>query len=65
MYPDINNQIALPYNELTEEHLVVDLIYNPEETMFLKYAKENGAQILNGTSMLSEQALESWLIWNK
>ena len=65
MYPHINNQIALPYNELTEEHLVVDLIYNPEETMFLKYAKENGAQILNGTSMLSEQALESWLIWNK
>lgn len=64
MYPAIKDSILMPFEVLTEDHLVIDLIYNPEQTLFLKNAKENGAQTLNGLSMLQEQALESWRLWN-
>lgn len=64
MYPDVDSSPAFPFEFLTSEHLVVDLIYNPEKTLFLKRAEENGAVILNGSSMLKEQALRSWDIWN-
>ena len=57
------NQYYCPYHYLTTEHLVVDLIYNPSETLFLSNAKQAGAKILNGESMLKEQALKSWEIW--
>lgn len=63
-FPDIDAVIDIPYEFLTEDHLVVDLIYNPEETKFLLNARLNGAEILNGSSMLKEQALKSWEIWN-
>jgi shikimate dehydrogenase len=43
---------------------VVDLIYNPPKTLFLQKAQQHGATILNGESMLKEQALKSWEIWN-
>jgi shikimate dehydrogenase len=43
--------------------LVIDLIYNPAKTKFLEEAEKNGATILNGESMLKEQALKSWEIW--
>jgi shikimate dehydrogenase len=46
-------------------HLVVDLIYNPEETMLLKEAKSRGAATLNGLPMLKAQALKSWELWNQ
>jgi len=49
---------------LTKDHLVVDLIYNPIKTKFLQLAEENGATILNGQSMLHQQALKAWSIWN-
>jgi shikimate dehydrogenase len=65
MYPFVDECVIFPFANLTEEHLVVDLIYNPEETKFLKQARENHASILNGASMLKEQALKSWAIWNK
>lgn len=65
MYPKVDDCIAFPFSSLTEEHLVVDLIYNPIETLFLKHAKDNNAMILNGASMLKEQALKSWDSWNK
>jgi len=64
MFPNDHETIPFPFSFLTSEHLVVDLIYNPEETLFLKEAKANGAMILNGASMLKEQALKSWDIWN-
>jgi len=63
-FPNINEELPIPWCELTEDHLVVDLIYNPPKTMFLQKAQENGATILNGESMLKEQALKSWEIWN-
>jgi shikimate dehydrogenase len=65
MYPNVDESIEFPFSFLTLEHLVVDLIYNPEETVFLKNAKANHAMILNGASMLKEQALKSWDSWNK
>lgn len=65
MYPNINESISIPFQALTEDHLVIDLIYNPPLTKFLSNAQESGATILNGGSMLREQALKSWEIWNK
>jgi len=63
-FPDSDDYHELPYENLTMDHLVVDLIYNPEKTKFLQKAEEFGAQIVNGESMLKEQALKSWQIWN-
>jgi shikimate dehydrogenase len=65
MYPTMDETIDLPFEALTTDHLVIDLIYNPPLTKFLSKAQEKGATILNGTSMLREQALKSWEIWNK
>lgn len=64
MYPDINDAPDIPYQFLNEGHLVVDLIYNPSETLFLKRAKEQGATVMNGETMLLQQAEKSWEIWN-
>jgi shikimate dehydrogenase len=64
MFPNIEEQIQLPFNFLTNEHLVVDLIYNPKKTKFLSNCEFYGAKILNGESMLKQQALKSWDIWN-
>ena len=63
-YPNINDCIDIPFEHLSEEHLVVDLIYNPAKTKLLEKAEEAGATILNGESMLREQALKSWDIWS-
>jgi len=62
--PNIEDYIPIPFEVLTEHHLVIDLIYNPEKTKFLQLAEENGATILNGYSMLQQQALKAWDIWN-
>jgi shikimate dehydrogenase len=57
--------VPFPFEHLTDKHLCIDLIYNPEETRFLKEAAMNGATTLNGLSMLKEQANKAWEIWNK
>ena len=62
--PNINECPNIPYQYITEKHLLVDLVYNPEETLFLKKGRENLANILNGKSMLIHQAEEAWKIWN-
>ena len=54
----------IPYKYLTKNHLLVDLIYNPSETLFLQKGKEMNTRILNGNAMLVHQAEESWKIWN-
>jgi shikimate dehydrogenase len=64
MAPATSTMIELPYQHLTSDHLVVDLIYNPPMTLFLQESSLQGAMILNGESMLRHQALRSWLIWN-
>ena len=65
MYPDVNNAPDIPYDFIAKDHILFDLIYNPEETLFLKKGKEKGAQIINGLSMLHLQAERSWDIWNR
>jgi len=64
-FPNNNESIDFPFQFLTKDHLVVDLIYNPAKTKFLQKAEEGGATILNGESMLKEQALKAWGIWNE
>tara|TARA_Y100000768_G_C23976997_1_gene683583 strand:- start:659 stop:1423 length:765 start_codon:yes stop_codon:yes gene_type:complete len=63
MYPEVDQEIKIPYDYLTSKHLVIDLIYNPKKTLFLKKALLKNAQILNGNQMLVHQALKAWDIW--
>lgn len=63
-FPDIESCPDIPYNHLTPEHILYDLVYNPEETMFLRKGKEKGATTKNGLEMLELQALAAWEIWN-
>ncbi|XOV67196.1 MAG: shikimate dehydrogenase family protein [Fluviicola sp.] len=65
MYPNTDNLVPMPYEFLSKEHLLVDLIYNPRKTRFLCEGEAKGATILNGETMLKEQALKSFRIWNK
>jgi shikimate dehydrogenase len=64
MYPNIENSPDISYDFITDKHLLYDLIYNPEETQFLKEGKQRGAQTKNGLEMLYLQAEKSWEIWN-
>lgn len=62
--PNIEECPDIPYELLTTKHLLYDLVYNPEETEFLKRGKEKGSAIKNGLEMLHLQAEKSWEIWN-
>jgi shikimate dehydrogenase len=64
MFPDVDSAVELPSASLSEEHLLIDLVYNPEETLFMKQGRAHGATAMNGLSMLQHQALKSWEIWN-
>ncbi len=64
MYPDINSFPDIPYEFITKDYLLFDLVYNPETTQFLKKGKENGATTKNGLEMLHLQAEKAWEIWN-
>ncbi len=65
MAPNINDCPDIPYEYLTSKHLLYDLVYNPEETEFLKRGKDHGATIKNGMEMLLLQAEKAWEIWNE
>jgi len=65
MSPNINDCPPIPYRTIGQNHFIFDLIYNPEETLLMKKAHQNGAQILNGKLMLYSQAEASWQLWNK
>lgn len=64
-FPAVDESVLFPYHFLGADHLVVDLIYNPTKTKFLELSQEYGATILNGESMLKEQALKAWSIWQE
>mgnify|MGYP005630295619 CR=1 FL=1 len=64
-HPNVETYPDLDYSLFTSKHLAFDLVYNPEETEFLKRAKENGASTKNGYEMLVFQAEKAWRIWNK
>lgn len=64
-YPNLDECPKIPYQAITKNHILYDLVYNPKETLFLKKGKEMNAQIINGEKMLKLQAEKSWEIWNK
>jgi shikimate dehydrogenase len=64
MFPAVFECPPLPYKYLTSKHLLYDLIYNPEETLFLKKGKAAGSQVKNGLEMLHLQAEMSLKVWN-
>ena len=63
-YPDIDKKPDIPYSCLTSDHLLFDLIYNPEKTAFMNEGSLRGARIMNGQKMLELQAEKAWEIWN-
>jgi len=64
MFPEVNLYPPINYDQINQEHVLIDLIYNPETTRFLELGKSNGARIQNGLEMLVAQAEKSWEIWN-
>lgn len=65
MYPSTDECPDIPYQYLSDKHLLYDLVYNPAKTLFLQKGEERGAAIKNGEEMLMLQAEESWRIWNE
>lgn len=64
MYPDVNRYPEIPYHQLRAGMLLYDLIYNPEETTFLRKGRQAGCVVKNGMEMLILQAELSWRQWN-
>jgi len=63
MVPNVDGYPPIPYEAITDRHILYDMIYNPEMTVFLKKGEEHGAVTKNGYEMLVLQAEKSWEIW--
>jgi shikimate dehydrogenase len=63
MFPAVEEAPELPYAAIGDRHLLIDLIYNPEETRFLREGRTRGARTVNGTHMLRAQAEAAWDLW--
>ncbi|WP_077195853.1 shikimate dehydrogenase family protein [Prevotella ihumii] len=64
MYPNVEECPKLPYEAMDSHTLLYDLLYNPDETLFMRKGKEHGAVVKNGLEMLLLQAFASWEFWN-
>ena len=64
MVPDTESYPPIPYELISAQHLLFDCIYNPEETVFLRKGRAQGATIQNGIKMLYGQEKAAWKIWN-
>lgn len=64
MYPKQDELLEMPYDCLSKNHVVIDLIYNPAETAFMKEGIRKNAMVSNGLAMLKYQAEYAWNIWN-
>lgn len=64
MYPDVESKPELDYDLLKSNHVLYDLVYNPEQTAFLREGKERGCVTVSGLRMLHLQAEKAWEIWN-
>ena len=64
-FPHADECPDIPYQYLTDKHLLFDVVYNPTETLFLQKGKARGAQVMNGEGMLLGQAKAAWKIWNE
>lgn len=60
-----DQRIALPYEGVTSNHFLYDLVYNPDVTPFLREGMKRGARVQNGLQMLHLQAGSAWRIWNR
>ena len=65
MFPKVDEAPAIPYELLTPKHLRFDLVYNPEDTLFMQKGRAQGATVKNGLEMLHLQAIASWRFWNE
>ena len=65
MYPNTDSAPNIDYNQLTDKHLLYDLVYNPTETKFLRLGAQHGATTQNGLAMLHSQADAALKIWLK
>lgn len=63
-FPKVDTCPVIPYDYITPRHVLYDLVYNPEVTLFLEKGKAKGAKIVNGLQMLHLQAEKAWSIWN-
>ena len=64
-FPQTDKCPDIPYQFITPQHYLFDLVYNPPKTLFLQKGEEKGAAVKNGYDMLVIQAEESWRIWNE
>jgi len=64
-FPNVEDCLNFPFNAITPQHYIIDLIYNPSETSFIKKASQQGATTINGYYMLEQQAEKAWEIWTK
>jgi shikimate dehydrogenase len=62
-FPDVDTFPPIPYEFVSSDHFLYDMVYNPAETIFIQKGKEKGATVLNGMDMLIGQANASWDIW--
>lgn len=65
MFPKVDAAPSIPYELLSPQHLLFDCVYNPEETLFMKKGRKQGATVKNGLEMLHLQAAASWNFWNE
>ncbi len=63
-FPNVEDCLNFPFEGITKNHLIIDLIYNPSYTQFIVKASEKGAKTVNGYYMLEQQAEKAWEIWN-
>jgi shikimate dehydrogenase len=63
MFPNTDEMPQIPYSALNSNHVLIDLIYNPKETLFLKEGKKHGTFTMNGLTMLKTQAEASWKLF--
>lgn len=64
-FPNVEDCPDIPYQAITKNHILYDLIYNPDQTKFLHYGYSKGATTINGLKMLELQAEKSWKTWHK
>ena len=65
MYPNVNNCPDLPYDKMDNTYFLFDLVYNPEETLFMKKGRLQGAKAIHGMEMLVGQAEKAYEIWEE
>ena len=64
MYPNTDICPNLPYEAMDNHTILYDLIYNPDQTLFMRKGAEYGAEVKNGLEMLLLQAFASWEFWH-